>query len=176
MWLAAAALSGLSLGIVLDLLLLRRWIRGFYTANLRLMGAVYAALCVVAVGFFMGLPLGTLGLGLLAGAYAGRRQHHAGTEGAAVGRGLRRAAFFAALMTAGAALPIGVLVLREESVVELLSAFLPITPTAVRGMTGHLLICFLSVVLFGVQYWCSLQAGWLAFRMDGERGCRIGYR
>ena len=96
----AAAMSGLTVGIVLDLLLLRKWIRRFYTASQWLMAAIYGALCVVAVGFFMGLPVGTFGLGLLAGIYAGRRQCHAAAEGAAVRRGLRRAALFAASMTA----------------------------------------------------------------------------
>ncbi len=84
----AAAMSGLVVGIVLDLLLLRRWIRRFYTASLWLMAVIYGALCVVAVAFFMGLPVGTFPLKLLAGIYAGRRQHHAGAEGAAVRGGV----------------------------------------------------------------------------------------
>ena len=158
-----AAICGLAFGIVLDVMLLRRWIRGFYTANLWLMAALYGALCVVAVAFFMGLPVGTFALGLVAGAYAGRRQHHAGAEGAAVSRALRRAAFLAGLLTAGAALPIGILVLGERSVVELLGRILRVTPTNVQGTTGVLVVCFLSAVLFGAQYWASLQTGWLAF-------------
>jgi len=161
----AAAMSGLTVGIVLDLLLLRKWIRRFYTASLWLMAAIYGALCVVAVAFFMGLPVGTFGLGLLAGIYAGRRQCHAAAEGAAVRRGLRRAALFAALLTAGAALPIGILVLQEQSVLELLGRILGLAPSAVHGATGVMVVCLLCVVLFGAQYICSLQAGWLAFRM-----------
>jgi len=162
------AMSGLLVGIILDLLFLQRWIRRFYTASLWLMAAIYGALCLVAVAFFMGLPVGTFGLGILAGIYAGRRQHHAASEGAAVRRGLGRVAFFAALLTAGAALPIGILCLREPSVVELLRQILRIAPTAVRGATGVVLVCLLSVALFGAQYWCSLQAGWLAFRMGAD--------
>ena len=170
----AAAMSGLVVGIVLDLLLLRKWIRRFYTASLWLMAAVYGALCVVAVASFMGLPVGTFGLGLLAGIYAGRRQHHAAAEGAAVRRGLRRAALFAALLTAGAALPIGILALQERSVRELLGKILGLAPSAVHGAAGVMLVCLLCVVLFGAQYLCSLQAGWLAFRMgaaSAQQGC-----
>lgn len=162
------AMSGLLVGIVLDLLLLQRWIRRFYTTSLWLMAAIYGALCLVAVAFFMGLPVGTFGLGLLAGFYAGRRQHHAASAGAAVRRGLRRVSFFAALLTAGAALPIGILGLQERSVVEILRKILGIAPSAVRGATGVMLVCLLSVALFGAQYWCSLQAGWLAFRMGAD--------
>jgi hypothetical protein len=161
----AAAMSGLVVGIVLDLLLLQRWIRKFYTASLWLMAAIYGALCVVAVAFFMGLPVGTFGLGLLAGIYAGRRQHHAAAEGAAIRRGLRRVALFAAMLTAGAALLIGILVLQEQSVIELLGSILGLAPSAIQGATGVMVVCLLCVVLFAAQYFCSLQAGWLAFRM-----------
>jgi hypothetical protein len=164
-----AAISGLAIGIVLDLLLLRKWMGKFYTASLWLMAAVYAALCVVAVAFFMGLPIGTFTLGLLAGVYAGRREHHAASAEAAVRCGLRRAALFAALMTAGAALPIGLLVLKERSVVELLSKILGREPSAVQGPVGVMVVGFLTLALLGLQYGCSLQAGWLAFGLEGDR-------
>ena len=130
-----SALAGLLGGIVLDILFLRRWIRGFYAASLWLLAVVYGALCVVAVASFMGLPVGTFALGLLAGAYAGRRQLHNPSDGNA-GHGLRRAAFFAALLTAGAALPIGILALQERSVVDLFQKILGIESWgAVRAFT-----------------------------------------
>jgi len=163
-----AALTGLLAGIVLDTLFLRRWIRGFYAARLWILAIVYGALCVVAVASFMGLPVGTFALGLLAGAYAGRRQIHNPSDGIP-GRGLRRVAFFAALLTAGAALPIGLLALREQSVADLF-----------RGILGNwswgggfAVVCFLCVVLFGAQYWCSLWAGGLALRI-GIRNAQGG--
>ena len=62
-----AALTGLLIGIVLDILFLRRWIRNFYLAHLWLLAMVYGALCVMAIASFMGLPVGTFMLGLLAG-------------------------------------------------------------------------------------------------------------
>jgi hypothetical protein len=164
----AAAISGLVVGIVLDLLLLRKWIRRFYTASLWLMAALYVALCVVAVAFFMGLPVGTFTLGLFAGVYAGRRQHYAVLEGTAAWRSLRQVALFAALMTAGAALVIGLLVLKERSVVELLSKILGCEPSGIQGALGVMVIGLLTLVLFGLQYGCSLGAGWMAFRMGAR--------
>ena len=155
-----SALAGLMIGIVLDILFLRRWIRGFYAANLWLLAVVYGALCVLAVASFMGLPVGTFALGLLAGAYAGRRQlHNPAADNA--GHGLRRAAFFAALMTAGAALPIGLLALREQSVTDLFQKILGIESWG----AGVMVVCLLCIVLFGAQYWCSFIAGRLALRM-----------
>jgi hypothetical protein len=155
-----AALTGLLVGIVLDVLFLKRWIRGFYAARLWLLAAVYGALCVLAVASFMGLPVGTFALGLLAGAYAGRRQLHNPANDTA-GHGLRRAAIFAALLTAGAALPIGLLVLREQSVADLFQKWLGIESWG----GGVVVVCLLCVVLFGAQYSCSLMAGRLALRM-----------
>jgi hypothetical protein len=103
-----AALSGLLVGIVLDSLFIRRWIRNFYLARLWLLAIVYGALCVLAVASFMGLPVGTFAFGLLAGDYAGRRQIHNPSDDIPR-HGLRKVAFFAALMTAGTALPIDLL-------------------------------------------------------------------
>jgi hypothetical protein len=156
----AAALTGLLVGIVLDVLFLRRWIRGFYAARLWLLAIVYGALCVVAVASFMGLPVGTFALGLLAGAYAGRRQIHNPSDDIP-GHGLRRVAFFAALLTAGAALPIGLLALHEQSVAELFRRILGISSWG----AGVMVVCLLCMVLFGAQYWCSLGAGGLALRV-----------
>ncbi len=156
----AAALTGLMVGVILDVLFLRRWIRGFYTARLWSLALVYGALCVVAVASFMGLPVGTFGLGLLAGAYAGRREIHNPSDESA-GYGLRRVAGFAALLTAGAALAIGLLALHEESVVALFPRVLAFSSWSV----GFLVVCVLCMVLLGAQYWCSLSAGRSALRI-----------
>lgn len=155
----AAALTGLLLGIVLDVLFLRRWIRRFYAARLWLLAIVYGALCVVAEASFMGLPVGTFALGLLAGAYAGRRQIYNPSDDTSE-HGLRRVVFFTALLTAVAALPIGLLALQEQSVAEWFPRILGISS---RG-GGVVVVCFLCLVLFGTQYWCSLRVGRLAQR------------
>jgi hypothetical protein len=167
-------LSGLLIGIILDVLCLRRWIGRFYTASLWLMASIYAALCVVAVAFFMGLPVGTFGLGLLAGVYAGRGQQHAGLERETAGRGLHRAALFAAALTTSAALPIGILALQEPSVVELLRNILGIEPGSGRGAVGVMLVYLFCVTLFVAQYWCSLQAGCLAVRIGAASAQQDG--
>jgi hypothetical protein len=165
---AVAALSGLAAGVVLDMLFLARWIRSFYTAGRGWMGGGYAALFVAAGAMFMGMPVGTFGLGILAGVYAGRRHHHGGSEEAAVRRALRRVAFVTALLTAGAALPIGILGLGEPIVVDLVRKVPGVEPSILRGASGVAMVCLFCVVLFAAQYGCSLLAGWRAFRM-GER-------
>ena len=162
---AVAAMLGLAVGIILDVLWLKRWMRRFYTASLHWMAAVYGALCVVAVASFMGLPIGTFGLGILAGIYTGRRLHHLGSEEEAARRSFHRVALFAALMTAGAALLIGLLVLRDQSVVETMQRWFGIAPGMARGVAGVAIVCVLSAVLFCAQYWCAMWAGRLAYKI-----------
>ncbi|HOK78348.1 MAG TPA: hypothetical protein PLW35_11585 [Verrucomicrobiota bacterium] len=157
---AGAAFVGLLIGIVLDVLFLRSWVRGFYAARMWLLAILYGALCVLAVASFMGLPVGTFALGLVAGAYAGRRQVHK-PSGDSAERGLRRTAFFAALMTSGAALPIGFLALQDRSAAELFAKMLRIRSWG----AGVVAVCILCMLLFAVQYWCSLWAGRLALRL-----------
>lgn len=156
----AAALTGLMVGGVLDVLFLKRWIGIFYAARLWLLAIVYGALCVVMLASFMGLPVGTFVLGLLAGGYAGRRQLY-NPSGDITGYGLSKVALFTAMMTAGTALPIGLLVLREQSIKALFHRILGISSWG----AGVVIVCLLCIVLFGAQYWCSLGAGRLASRI-----------
>jgi len=155
-----AALTGLLIGIILDVLFLRRWIRNFYVVRLWYLAIVYGALCVVAVASFMGFPVGTFFLGILAGGYAGRRQIHNPSD-KIPGYVLRKVAFFAALMTAGTALPIGILVLKEQSIQELFQSILGISSWGAEVV----LIFLLCIVLFAAQYYCSLGVGRLALRI-----------
>jgi hypothetical protein len=162
---ALVALSGLTAGIVLDLLFLPRWIRRFYTAGRGWMWAFYAAMFLVAGATFMGVPIGTFGLGLLTGVYAGRRYHHAGSEEAAVRLALRRIALVTALLTAVTALPISILGLKEQLVVDLVRKIPGIEPSILQGVSGAGVVCLFCVVLFAALYGGSLVAGWWAYRL-----------
>jgi hypothetical protein len=162
---ALAALLGLTAGIVLDLLFLPMWIRRFYTAGWRWMWAFYAALFLLAGAIFMGVPVGTFGLGLLTGVYAGRRYHHAGSEAAAAGHDLRRVSFFTASLTAVTALPISILGLKEQTVVDLVRKIPGIEPSILQGVSGAGVVCLFCVVLFAALYGGSLAAGWWAYRL-----------
>jgi hypothetical protein len=165
---ALTALSGLTAGVVLDLLFLRMWIRRFYTAGRGWMWGLYAALFVWAVAMFMGVPVGTFGLGLLTGVYAGRRYHHAGSEAAAAGHDLRRVSFFTALLTAVTALPISIWGLKEQTVIDLVRTIPGIEPSILQGISGAGVVCLFCVVLFAAQYGGSLAAGWWAYRLGAN--------
>ncbi len=62
-------------GLFIDILFLKRWVRSTYTMSAKTISAVYIFYSVCATGFFMGIPIGNIFLGILAGVYAGRKMH-----------------------------------------------------------------------------------------------------
>lgn len=60
-------------GLFIDVLLLKRWVKNAYSMNAKAVGAVYIFYSVCALGFCMGVPIGNIFLGILAGIYSGRR-------------------------------------------------------------------------------------------------------
>jgi hypothetical protein len=165
-----AALTGLGIGCLLDVVFLRRWVGKFYTANPWLIVMVYLGLCVVAVGSCMGVPVGTFSLGIAAGAYVGRREHHRQADGVLTATAFRRVAVFAASVTAAAALPIGILALQsEQEILRWLENNFGLIRNSLQGGGGFTLIGFLCLLLFVMQYWCTRMAGRLAFRIGTGR-------
>ena len=166
----AAALTGLGLGCLLDVLFLRRWVGKFYMANPWLIVMVYLGLCVVAVGSFMGVPVGSLSLGIAAGVYIGRREHHRQADVVLAATIFHKAAIFAASVTTLAALPIGILALQtEKGTLTWLENTFDLNPNSLQGGGGFILIGFLCVLLFLMQYWSTRMAGRLAFRTGTGR-------
>ena len=163
-----AAFTGLVAGVVLDALYLRKWIAQFYSADMRLMVLVYLFCSVIAVAFFMGLPLGNIILGALAGVYVGRRQHHAGGSKELFPRPARTVSIFTALVTGLEALPIGLLALGEGMFAELLEQIVGLEVSAITGTVGIGLVGLLCVVLVAVQFWCTRTAAWFAFGHGGR--------
>jgi hypothetical protein len=67
------ALVGLGLGLLVDLLFLRRWIESAYRFHPIVLAAIYLFYSVGMFGFFMGVPVFNTIWGPLAGFYTGRR-------------------------------------------------------------------------------------------------------
>ena len=167
----AAALLGLGVGLLLDVLFLRKWVQRFYVANPWLIGIVYLCLCIAAVAFFMGLPIGTLALGIAVGVYAGRKERHVRGNRTSVVPTLRKTALMAASVTTMAALPIGILALNEQDILAMLATLSGLSQADLRGYAGFALVGLLCVLLFLIQYWFSKKAGLLAFNL-GQKGVR----
>ncbi len=81
-------------GLLIDILFLKRWVKNAYTMSNKAVGAVYIFHSVCALGFFMGIPIGCIFLGVLAGIYAGRKVSLTGSNQTDSGSYFRRVAIF----------------------------------------------------------------------------------
>lgn len=170
---ATMALTGLGLGCVLDVVFLRRWLEKFYTASLWWMFVFYCACFVVGFASFMGFPVGTVGVGLLAGAYIGRRERHRRANEHQLRSAVSRTAMLTSALTALAALPIGILGLREPVVGTLIEKCSGMNRHWLDGTSGYVLVGLFCFLLFAGQYVCAELAGRLAFRIS-SRGLNHG--
>lgn len=98
-----SAFGGLSLGVALDALFLRRWTARAYEIRLMPLMFLYVFVSVVTYAVFMGTSVFNLVCGIVAGAYRGRRLLHAGTVGEEARAVIRRTGLFAASVIACAA-------------------------------------------------------------------------
>ena len=88
------ALSGLLLGIVVDVIFLRRWVRKSYSTRLWIWAAIYVYYAVGMFGFFMGFPLFHVLLAIPAGLYIGRVLIRSGADRERMQKVARKLAIF----------------------------------------------------------------------------------
>lgn len=87
-------LLGMLPGVLIDALFLKRWVKNAYQMNSKVIGGLYVFYSVCALGFFMGIPIGCIFLGVLAGVYAGREVSLAGNNQINSRNYFRRVAIF----------------------------------------------------------------------------------
>jgi len=160
---AAAALTGFGVGVILDSLFLRRWAATFYDWDHRLLALLYLCGSVVAVAVFMGFPLGNVAWGTLAGIYVGRRMRYRAATLQAFRHAARRASLLTATVTGLEALPIGLMALNEGIVVRVLQAALRWSPQQIAGLPGTTLVIALCLVLVALQMCLTSTAASIAF-------------
>jgi hypothetical protein len=73
-------LLSLAPGIIIDIVFLKKWVRKAYQINTKALTAIYLFYSVVALGMGMGVPIFNFALGIIAGVYAARRAHFAGSN------------------------------------------------------------------------------------------------
>ncbi|MFC1683170.1 hypothetical protein ACFL0G_03075 [Candidatus Zixiibacteriota bacterium] len=165
-WIAIAGFAGLSAGVMLDILFLRRWTKGFYFFNATYLIFIYLFWSAIAMALFMGLPFLNLSLGAFAGLYVGRRHYHMAADSDDFDRTTRNAGLFTALVTGMETLLIGLLALREESVAEILGSLAGLSRSAARGPGGIAMVTGLTIILMGIQFWCTRRTAMFAFKLS----------
>jgi hypothetical protein len=90
------ALGGLMLGLLIDILFLRRWVRKAYSLPVGWFVVFYLFYSVCMFGFFMGMPILNVLIGLVGGYYVGLCLRSANKDKAEVEQAAKRTALFAA--------------------------------------------------------------------------------
>ena len=162
---AISAIAGLGVGIILDILYVRKWIPRFYALDLKLMVLVYLFCSAIAAAFCMGLPAGNVFLGILAGVYIGRRLHYPDQGRESFLRLTKRACFFTATVTGIWTVAIGFLALEEPIVIQSSAELFGITREILTSFTGVILVLVLGAVLMLLQYWCTKMAARMSFSL-----------
>ncbi|MFC1793137.1 hypothetical protein ACFL3Q_06075 [Planctomycetota bacterium] len=70
-------LWSLAPAIVFDAILMKKWIKGAYQMSSVTLCILYLFYSIVTLGMFMGIPIGSFTLGIVAGLYAARRMQFA---------------------------------------------------------------------------------------------------
>jgi len=160
-----SAISGLIIGILFDVVFLRKWVSNFYMADLRIIFVYYFILCALSITFLMGLPVGVITLGIVASIYMGRRLSFSYNRKDTPISSLHNTALITALVTFSTALPVGILVKHDFERINQVKFLFVFFYHLLNGMTGYLTIGILCVLLFGMQYWLSSKAGIISFRV-----------
>lgn len=161
----AAAFTGLFIGVLGDILFLKRWVEAFYTAKWACLVAVYLMLSVPALALCMGIPIGNLVLGTIAGLYVGRRHLHAASESQVFVRASRKVGLFTGIVVAAVALPVGILALYagEEEIARSALEAIGLSYSKMAGLGFVAVLCGLLLLM---QYGLARSAARLAHRSD----------
>jgi len=156
----------LLIAIALDVRYLRRWVDGFYTANLSRVMWLFIVISFPAIALGMGVPITNVVLGTLAGLYVGRRHLHAGDPPKLLRQAARSVARFTGAVVVALSFPMGMLALYggEAGIAREMVTAIGLQYDQSRGIGFVVVLCG---VLYGVQYWLARAGAVL-----GGRGSR----
>ncbi|WP_024286142.1 hypothetical protein [Cellulomonas sp. KRMCY2] len=153
-WVFAVGVAGLVLGLAIDVPLHRWWVRRGYGLD----GLALVALCgfytVLALGFFMGVPVPILAVGVAVGVFAARG-----------GADVRSAARVTAAWMALACVASASFALASPSTPDDLEGMLALPFTVTVPMIVAL-ICVGGVALVAAQYWLTTATARWWTRLD----------
>jgi hypothetical protein len=160
------AVGGLLAGIVVDVFVLRGWVRRAYALSTHGLVAVYLFYTVGIFGFFMGVPVFNLLPGVAAGLYVGRRLRFEKADSGEFRRRIGRAARFTAWVMFFVCASSGVLALLNPSTGFDLGRMLHLGFQVTRPMIVGLVFVG-GLGLIAGQFHMTRLSGWLAF--DGAQ-------
>lgn len=108
-------LAGLSIGMVIDLFFLKRWIISRYNLSTELLVFIFIIYNIGIYGMFMGFPFFNLIMGFVAGYYFGKRLLYQEIEEMKIDRQIKSVSLFTSLFMALLCGCTAYLVFREKS-------------------------------------------------------------
>ena len=94
----AIALAGLTVGIILNAVFLRGFIKNAYRINNKILIPLYIFYSIGALGFCMGVPILNYGVGVAAGFYTARKMQCMKADQIQCNRNIKRTAIFSAVI------------------------------------------------------------------------------
>jgi hypothetical protein len=162
-YIMSSSLTGLSVGIIIDILALKKIIPKFYVLNKYLLIITYLFCSAVAVSSFMGIPIGNLFLGFMAGLYVGRKCYHLNQSHDHFSQNIKAVSTFTAFVTSSEGLLTGLLMLNDISVIDSTNQFLGIQIFSANQIRNGAVIILLCILLYVMQFFLSKAAVYLSY-------------
>lgn len=159
---AVIALSGAGVGLIIDFLFLKRWVRSAYQINNKVLAAIYIFYSIGVFGFCMGIPILNFPVGMMAGIYTARKMYHIKAGAEECNRSIKRTSVFTALV-----MVLICCLLMLWAIAGQMIGYRLETPVVSFTFTVPV---FLGVVLMGgatlvlLQYWLTSKTARLALR------------
>ncbi len=92
------ALGGLGVGLIIDTIFVKSWVKKAYQMNTKVLAAIYIFYSIGVFGFCMGIPILNFPVGMMAGIYTARKMYHIKAGMGECDRNIRRTSMFTALV------------------------------------------------------------------------------
>lgn len=156
-WISKCALTGLVVGVLVNLFFLKKWVRNAYSMKPIVWMFIYLFYSVGMFGFFMGIPIFNLALALPAGFFMGGCLAYTRADSNQMKKTARQSALFTTSVLALICLASATIALASSSTaLELQHMFgLPVqvTPAILLGI----ILCGGIILLF-LQWWLTFKS------------------
>ncbi|MCL4785383.1 MAG: hypothetical protein KJ070_01115 [Verrucomicrobia bacterium] len=157
------ALAGLLLGILVDVIFLRGWVRRAYSMKPWVWKAVYLFYSIGMLGFFMGVPVFNVLLALPAGVFVARWLAHSGADSTHMQKVARQVAVFTVSILGLVCVASGAIALVNRSTASDLQGMLglqfQVTPMMIVGV-----ILGGGAMVLALDWWFTIRSVERAYR------------
>jgi hypothetical protein len=159
------ALGGLCVGLIVDAIFVRNWVRKAYHMSSKLLAALYVFYSIGVLGFCMGIPILEFPLGMAAGAYAARKMYHSKAGPEEFNRTVKEVSIFAAAV---------MVLICSLMALWAIAGKIPGSEFDTPWLSFTFTVpIFSAVVLIGgaalvlLQYWVTRTAAKVTFKLSG---------